>query len=185
MVHKFEHKFEKSLPYETGEACPAGYHKRAAYSSVKGKYVPARCVAEAKKCPPGYTRREAYTRRFSTATRKAGYVVKRKSGKMYTVFPTASSQVVESACIPTRKETIKRIGPLKKGELTRFGYSSFSGVESRHAALKKAVEELGALNIYHKLDAVAKLGVRVAPEASKIFAADRDWVRSHYFKKSE
>jgi hypothetical protein len=47
-------------------------------------------------------------------------------------------------------------------------------------ALKRAVDRYGALAVYRKLDAVAKLSMRTAADASKIFKMDRDWVRSNY-----
>jgi hypothetical protein len=197
-----EHKFEKSLPYNNEKGCPSGYHKRSAYASVKGKYIPPRCVRsqspykestkELKRtatrkmksrlqCPPGYIRREPYVRKYTTAIRRKGFTVKRKSGVSYKVYPTASAKFVESACIKDRglegKGTLKGIGPLRKGELKQFGYSVAIPKEQRHAALRKAVQKLGELSVYRKLDAVAKLSLRVAPEASKVFEDDRDWVR--------
>ena len=39
---------------------------------------------------------------------------------------------------------------------------------------------LGALSTYRKLDAVAKLSMRIAPDSSRIFAADRDWVEQKF-----
>jgi hypothetical protein len=35
----------------------------------------------------------------------------------------------------------------------------------------------GTTSVYHKLDAVAKLSVHTAPDASITFAKDREWVR--------
>jgi hypothetical protein len=49
--------------------------------------------------------------------------------------------------------------------------------------LVKAVAAYKAITVWHKLDAIAKLSARHAPDASKIFAKDRDWVRLHYLKK--
>jgi len=48
----------------------------------------------------------------------------------------------------------------------------------RHEGLVKAIKAYGALETYRKLDAVAKLSKRAAPDASAIFAMDRDWVRN-------
>ncbi len=201
-----EHHFEKSVPYNSLKGCPSKYHKRSGYTSVKGKYVPPRCVRsttpyeqtskEFKRsatrkmkarmsCPSGYIRRDAYVRKYTSAVRKQGYTVKRKSGSTYKVYPTASSKMVDSKCIkdrglPGKGVTAKAIGPLRKGELTRFGYSTELSLENRRAALKNAIKELGDLNVFRKLDAVAKLSLRVAPEKSKIFTEDRDWVRRTY-----
>ena len=78
---------------------------------------------------------------------------------------------------------MKRIGKLRKGELIKYGYQYRLSDLSREKALVKAVAAYGALSVYHKLDAVAKLSATHAPDASKIFAKDRDWVRLHYLKK--
>jgi hypothetical protein len=53
-------------------------------------------------------------------------------------------------------------------------------VPLRREALKHAISEYTAMSVYRKLDAVAKLTVRINPKASKRFAADRDWVRENY-----
>ena len=44
----------------------------------------------------------------------------------------------------------------------------------------KLLKLVGSNNVYHKLDAVAKLSVRIAPKRSKIFTMDREWVRNQY-----
>ncbi len=138
------------------------------------------------KCPAGYIARAPYVRRYSTSVRQKGYTVKKASGTTYTVKPKAASFYVPAACIKDRGEEGKGapggkgIGPLRKGELTKHGYSVKGSTEERRAALKKAVKELGDLNVYRKLDAVAKLSVKLAPQSSKIFEADREWVKKTY-----
>jgi len=132
-----------------------------------------------KNCPPGMIPRKSYTRRYSTAVRKAGFVVKRSSGKEYRVFPKASNMMVESRCIKNLGKPGKGpqlFGRLKKGELSKFGYSFRRTEAQRHAALKMAVEHYGATGVFRKLDAVAKLTKKVQPTASSIFAKDREWV---------
>jgi hypothetical protein len=44
MVLKVEHDFKHSVPYDAIRGCPGGYHKRTAYRTRRGTYVPARCV---------------------------------------------------------------------------------------------------------------------------------------------
>jgi len=46
--------------------------------------------------------------------------------------------------------------------------------------LEKAVKQYGALSVYRKLDAVTKLSVTTAPDASKVFGKDRNWIRNSY-----
>ena len=74
----------------------------------------------------------------------------------------------------------KGFGPLRKGELKKHGYSFRNPEITRKAALNSAVKEFGALGVYHKLDAVAKLAVRAAPNAAKTFKADRNWIKQRY-----
>ena len=201
-----EHKFEKSIPYNSTQGCPSGYHKRSEYTAASGKYVPPRCVRSTSpyefkrstlkkhahkkndeiKCPKGYIARHSYARRYKTSVRQRGYTVKKASGTTYKVYPKNETLYVPAACVKDLGKPGKGvpegqgIGPLRKGEMTKFGYSSKKPEEERHEALKKAVAELGPLSTYRKLDAVAKLGVRVAPDASRIFAKDRDWLERKF-----
>jgi hypothetical protein len=136
------------------------------------------------KCPRGYIARSPYMRRYSTSVRQKGYTVKRASGTVYKVYPKNTDLYVPPTCVKDKglpgKKQGKGIGPLRKGEMTRFGYSSKDSVEKRRLALKKAVTELGALSVFRKLDAVAKLSLRVAPDSSRIFVGDRDWVKKTF-----
>ena len=213
-----EHKFEKSIPYNSSVGCPSGYRKRSEYTAASGKYVPPRCVrstspyeqsskefkrstlkkmkarlaqvadkkGEEISCPKGYIARASYARRYTTSVRQKGYTVKKASGTTYKVYPKNETLYVPAACVkdlgkPGKGVPDKQaIGPLRKGEMTKFGYSSKLGEEARHEALKKAVAALGVLSTYRKLDAVAKLSMRVAPDSSRIFAADRDWVEQKF-----
>jgi hypothetical protein len=206
-----EHKFEKSIPYNSTQGCPSGYHKRSEYKAASGKYVPPRCIRSTSpyeqsskefkratlkkrahkkndeiKCPKGYIARHSYARRYRTSIRERGYTVKKASGTTYKVYPKNETLYVPAACVKDLGKPGKGvpegqgIGPLRKGEMTKFGYSSKKSEEERHDALKKAVAELGPLSTYRKLDAVAKLGARIAPDASRIFAKDRDWVQRRF-----
>jgi len=205
-----EHKFEKSIPYNSKRGCPSGFHKRSEYTTASGKYVPPRCVkstspyeqsskefkrATLKKmksrlegvkdgeirCPKGYIPRASYARRYTTTVRQQGYTVKKASGTTYKVYPKNETLYVPAACVKDLGKPGKGvpegkgIGPMRKGEMTKYGYSSKKSEEERHEAIMKAVEALGPLGTYRKLDAVAKLSVRIAPDASRIFAADRVW----------
>ena len=213
-TRKAQHRFTKSIPYNSERGCPPGYHKRSAYRTSDGTFVPPRCVrattryAESSKqykaktlkkgntrlqrhrirsttmnakkvCPSGYILRKAYVRRYTTAVREKGYTV-RKGNKTYRAYPTSGSTIVKAACVKDvglKGKGEQKIGPLRKGELLKHGYSFRKSYDERHAALRKAAKEYGALGIYRKLNAVAKLSKRSAPDASKIFEKDRDWVR--------
>lgn len=137
------------------------------------------------KCPPGYILRRGYTRKFKNSVRREGYTVRRK-GKLFTVRPKKNSAYVPPQCIKDRGlpgKGVKQgegIGALRKGELIKYGYSYRLADSKRQSALKKAMKSYGTLSVYRKLNAVSKLSVRTAPDASTIFAKDRNWVRNNY-----
>ena len=134
-----------------------------------------------KNCPPGMIVRRAYTRKYSTAVRQRGFTVKRKNGTSYRVMPKASNTRVNSRCIKNTGKPgkgPKLFGPLRKGNLSKHGYSFRRGETERRAALKKAVNVYGHRGVFHKLNAVAKLTKRVSPTASEVFAKDRNWIKT-------
>jgi len=128
--------------------------------------------------------RRSYTRKFSNNIKQKGYIVRRTSGKVYKVIPKSQGTTVKSVCVKDRakhgKTPKQRIGTLRKGELSKFGYSFRVGEDTRHKALRQAVEEFGPLGVYRKLDAVTKLSKTTIPEASRIFKSDRNWVNSKF-----
>ena len=115
---------------------------------------------------------------------QSGFTVRRK-GKLYTVRPSTQSIHVPAGCIKDRglpgkgPASGKGFAKLRKGELIKYGYQYRLSDALRHRALKKAIEQYGATTVFHKLDAVAKLSKRTAPNASDIFSRDRNWVREH------
>jgi len=135
-------------------------------------------------CPEGYIVRKGYTRKFSKTVKSNGFTVRRK-GTVYTVHPKANTIKVSPACIKNRGLTGKgpnSIGKLRKGELIKYGYQYRLSDARRHKALERAIKQYGALSVYRKLDAVAKLSVRTAPDASKIFSKDRNWIHNSFKK---
>lgn len=138
-----------------------------------------------KNCPAGYHYRKSFTRKFHGNVINSGYTVRRK-GKLYTVKPSTKSIYVGSQCVKTRKlpgantQSSVRIGKLRKGDLIKYGYQYRLADRLRHKALEKAIKVYGALSVFHKLDAIAKLTVHAAPSAHIIFKRDRDWVREHF-----
>lgn len=132
-----------------------------------------------KVCPSGYILRKAYVRKYTTGVRQKGYTVK-KGDKTYRAYPSSGSTIVKASCIKDRGKEGKgpqEIGPLRKGELLKHGYTYRKSTDERHSALRKAVKEFGALGVYRKLNAVAKLSSRSEPQIAKVFKADREWVK--------
>ena len=91
--------------------------------------------------------------------------------------------------IRNRRKTVRHpvpcrpgIGPLKSGELSRFGYDHVitMTVQARRAALDKAVAAYGALSLFRKLNALYVYTRNSSPPSSAIFLMDRNWVRSSY-----
>jgi hypothetical protein len=156
--------------------CPSGYHRR------HGRCV--RSTRRVRRCPTGKILRAAYARKFGKTVRAKGYDRKLKSGNVIHIVPKkASTIVVPAACIKDRGKKGKgtqRIGPLRTGALKKYGYSASKTREERQRALRRAIGVYGLMNVYHKLDAVAKLTVRTSPKSSRIFSEDRDWVHRQY-----
>lgn len=140
-------------------------------------------------CPKGYILRKGYTRKFRQSIKASGFTVRRK-GKVFTVHPKTNTVRVEAKCIVNRglqgkgPRNGKGFGKLRKGELIKYGYQYRLSDGLREKALKKAIKQYGPLKVYHKLDAVAKLSTRTAPDASAIFAKDRNWIRNNFELKN-
>lgn len=174
--------------------CPRGKYYRKSYTrklkSGKGVRVAGRCLRSQtryasplkidrtrfrgirktkralKSCPKGYIPRASYVR--------------------YTKY--GKHVLVPEQCIPDIGAPGKGlrggpgIGPLRKGELAKYGYSKVPllTVAQRHAALAKAVKEFGSLGVWRKLNAVSVYTRRTAPGVSKLFKEDMDWIRTTY-----
>lgn len=133
-------------------------------------------------CPPGQILRKAYVRKYSKTIRNKGYTV-RRGDQVYRAYPSGEGTVVKAACVKDKGLAGKgpeAITPLRRGELRKYGYIYRNPALERKEALRKAVKAYGALGVYRKLDAVAKLAKRTAPKAAKIFRDDRDWVRKRF-----
>jgi len=163
--------------------CPPGYIKRKGYTRKNtGTHIKAACIRSTspysskpapyrrsrKACPPGKAPRAAYVRHVTKAN------------------GTRKNIHVKSSCVKgsVSRVPVAQIGPLRKGELKRFGYSYKLPESIRHSSLRAAIKQLGALDVYRKLDAVAKLSATANPSSSRAFAGDRDWIRSHYVLKT-
>jgi len=112
-----------------------------------------------KRCPRGMIRRNAYTRKT-------------------THVPSACIKDVGLPGKGFRGEG-SGIGELREGELSRFGYDKVAtmSAKDRHAALTNAVKEYGALMVFRKLNAISIYTRYTAPESSRIFLRDRNWVK--------
>ena len=81
---------------------------------------------------------------------------------------------------PRRRKSRSVIPTLKKGELTKYGYSSKLPAKERRESLKKAVKKYSPLSVFRKLNAVATLNKNRSPKLTKIFNSDKNWVKRNY-----
>lgn len=87
---------------------------------------------------------------------------------------------------------VQGIGKLNKGNLSEFGYNQVKNmsVMARRRALMRAVRGIARdkkipmneafLKVYRKLNAVMVYTKKSSPQSSKIFKADRDWLRTKF-----
>jgi hypothetical protein len=86
---------------------------------------------------------------------------------------------VNSKCVKNQGSPGKGpaiFGPLREGDLSKYGYSFRRSESERHAALRKAVAEYGSTSVFRKLDAVSKL-LKRKPKIHRVFEEDKEWVR--------
>jgi hypothetical protein len=83
---------------------------------------------------------------------------------------------------PSREKWFKVEEP---GSLLAFGYSPKNSEASRHRALAAAIRspKHSPLEVYRKLDGLAKVTERTQPENSAIYRADAEWIRSTYLNR--
>jgi len=112
-------------------------------------------------CSVGKIRRKSYSRKT-----RSGKVVK-----------------VRASCITDRGK--KGRGPflitgLKKGKLSKYGYSTSKSPASRHVSLRKAVKAYGSTSVVRKLNAVKVLNRNTNPKISRVFGSDMTWVQNSF-----
>jgi len=113
------------------------------------------------------------------------YVKASKGRKAYSYIRKASKtrvKAVPAYDVGTAGQPLRRIGPLKKGMLTRYGYHPVEATKDRRKALSKAVhtgkEEPRA--VVRRLVAISTLTKGHLPRASRIYKEDSKWVRHKF-----
>lgn len=115
-----------------------------------------------KKCPKGSISRKGYT------------YIKKSTGKKIKI----KSSCVKSKGLRSKGIKTSRVLPnLKKGSLTKYGYSISGSETERHIALKKALKAYGYSSVVKKLNAVKLLTKNTNPKNSKIYGKDLKWVQ--------
>jgi hypothetical protein len=178
--------------------CPSGYHPRRAYTLKRtGTRVAISCVRATTKAGPraefvAKTKRRM-TRRLQGHPRSERGVTSCPIGQIvrdaYVRVRRSRRTFVPASCIKDVGNPGKGlpggqpgIGPLRKGDLKKFGYDNVVSmtVGNRHLALAKAVKANGSLTVWRKLNAIYVYTRNTAPASSVVFKADRDWVKETY-----
>ena len=137
-----------------------------------------------RKCPKGYIKRSSYYR--TAKNNKRGSIKQNKNSN--------SKKYVHEACIKSRglpgktglryggEGQPKGIGPLKKGELGKYGYHHLDKLSKteRELSLKMAVKDMGAPRVVRKLGAIRTYLKNTSPRVSNKFYEDQKWVRKTF-----
>ncbi len=191
-------KTRKSVARTASGSCPAGYHPRRSYRVRRtGTLVAGACVRATTKSGPrrAFLRatRKRMTKRLRGIRKSRRGVTSCPSGQIvrdaYVRIRLGKRQFVPAACITDVGNPGKGIptgapgiGPLRKGDLTLFGYDNVVSMSEgrRHLALAAAVRKYGPLTVWRKLNAVFIYTKNTSPASSRVFKADRDWIKSRF-----
>ena len=190
----------RSLSMNSKGRCPRRYTLRKAYTVQKtGTRVGAACVRsttrarETRKAFVDRTRVRMTKRLRGIPMSRRGIPTSCPPGTIvrdpYVRVRMGKRQFVPAACIRDVGNPGKGIptgapgiGPLRKGDLKRFGYTEVTTMSEgrRHLALATAVKEYGSLTVWRKLNAIYIYTKKTAPASSAVFKADRDWINTKY-----
>jgi hypothetical protein len=98
-----------------------------------------------------------------------------------THVPPATFKIVDIGAVGKSK----KLFPIHKGKLTRFGYQTHESSEARHKALKKADKAYGSVRLWRMLNAQVLFRKRLPDGNKEAFLADRNWVRENLLNPSE
>lgn len=120
-----------------------------------------------KECPRGFIKRAAYMR----YTKKGNHILIPESCIKDVGAPGKGLQTGQPG-----------IGPLRQGNLARYGYSRISQLSKsdRRFSLRKAINTYGSLTVWRKLNALHIYTRRTSPETSRIVKTDMDWIRDTF-----
>ena len=115
------------------------------------------------KCKRGQIKRNAYTRK--SYTRKDGTKVRRTR--------------VKTGCIRDlgKPGKGKKLFTLKKGELSKYGYSLKSSATNRRKSLKRSLKKFNKGSLIKKLNALYVLQKNTNPKIAKKARSDMKWVQ--------
>jgi hypothetical protein len=180
--------------------CGADQILRKAYTR-KGKRVAAACIHRVSPYPEKYGNFQKATLKRMTARLRG--VSKLARGNLETCPPgqilrkayvryssTGKRRLMKAACITKRgastRITGRPIGPLRKGELSPFGYTHIAdlSLDKRHRALTAAVEKFGSLSVWKKINVLSIYFKNTNPKLSGLYNEDKNWIRTTFGLKA-
>ena len=194
----------KSVSHTASGGCPSGYHPRRSYRVRRtGTRVASSCVRATTRSGPRSNflknTRQRMTQRLRGIRKSRRGVTACGAGQIvrdaYVRIRLGKRQFVPAACIRDVGNPGKGIpgstpsgvgrvgiGPLRQGDLKRFGYDDVVTMSEarRHLALAAAVRAYGALTVWRKINAVFIYTKNTSPASSRVFKADRDWIKATY-----
>ena len=126
-------------------------------------------------CKKGYITRRAYTRKNGT---KVKAMCVKGNGKK----KRSRKSRMRSKDKAKKASKAKGIPPLKKGELTKYGYHNVKklGVRVRRKALTSAVKEYGASKVLKKLGVLRTYHKNKSPNLSIRYYDNMKWTRKKF-----
>jgi hypothetical protein len=112
----------------------------------------------------------------------------RKAYVRYTKY--GKRKLVKGSCISKRglsnRKTVKKIGPLRKGNLKQYGYEKITTIslKTRRHALRQAVDKYGSLSVWKKINVLYVFFKNTNPELSELYNEDRKWIKRTYGLKA-
>ena len=104
---------------------------------------------------------------------------------------TGKHRKVRDTCITKRGHSMNpmlgvKIGPLRKGELTQFGYEKVKTLsqKKRRKALKLAVAKYGSLSVWKKINVLYVYNKYMNPKLSELYNDDKKWIKNTYGLKA-
>ena len=127
--------------------------------------------------------RSSHVRRVTRKVVRVGATKGRASYSYVRKAAMSRVSAVPAKDVGAAGKSIKVIGSLKGGMLTKYGYHPVEAKTNRYKALSKGISKgEKPLAVMRRLVAISTLTKRTLPRASRIYKQDAMWVRSKYSK---
>jgi hypothetical protein len=124
-------------------------------------------------------------RKSYTAHRKSKIIRVKASSKHKAYTRKLSKKTIYVKASPIKDLGKPGKGPklfsVKKGGLTKYGYSSKDAESTRRNALARAIKAEGPNVVEKRLNAIATYNKNKSPKLYRIFKGDANWVHNKYF----